>query len=337
MLSPKPQDAYGAWTELARYSGEKFRFPRGNRPLHWQHGWSSSLQNLDPDLVVGEDGRASSQKADGFLVGRHDQVEFLNGHGFESVRAIGLPFVYALENVGAQADRKAGSLLVMPGDHATEEVTTRNWEGDTGYIAFLRTFAGDFSEIRVMLHGADIRLGRDLRWVDAGFEVSRGADYFDPTSLNRLAMALMGADSVTTNDLGSHVPYAAAAGCRVSIAGPVPRSAASTFSHQTFYRNRPDLVALVRAVGKSQEEELNALGLFTPPSDGKRHVAWGLGEIGWDHRLEPSEVLRTLHQVGTFPPDSILNLLRRIPFVYVASKRARNFFQRARDRKIESS
>lgn len=316
--------AYGAWAELEKHGGFRLRRELTPRGLHWQHGWLPAYHNTDPDLIIGEDGRARVQKSDAFLVARLDQEKSLKGFGFPAVKAIGLPFNYALLNVQAETTRRRDSLLIMPGGHTTDEVEFANFKSDSNYINFLKTLIKDYKYVSVVLHARDIRLGRQMAWEAAGLEVVLGAGYGDVASLNRIARLFKSAECVSTNGLGSHIVYAAAAGCRVSLAGPPPEPTRAP--EQTFFRNRPDLVSTIYQRNLLCSEELGKQGICCSPSDASTHIDWANQQIGSGNILRPETVEPTLRHIARFPRASRGSLFKNLPYVFRISRRLGGVF-----------
>jgi hypothetical protein len=280
---------------------------------------------VDPDLVIGEDGRSTEQQDHAFLVGRRDQELFLKSCGFESVKAIGLPFAYAMENQRGKVHREAGSLLVMPVGHSTDEEQSRNWGADSEYIDYLSSLVPSFDKLQVVLNGSDIRLGRAAPWERAGLVVLTGADYADGLSLSRLADLLGRFEFMSTNGVGSHVAYASASGCRVSIDGPA--SQPPNLPDFSIYQVRPELVPLTQEVGRRNQRELDRKGFFCHPLASEVHEDWGLAEIGFSNLLAPRETAIVVRKLSSFPFNSLGNAMKNAPLVFRASRRLRRACQ----------
>lgn len=320
-LTGGPRAEYGSWTELEFYGKLKIRLRSTPRYLHWQHGWLPSSYNIDPDLIIGEDGNASAQRSEAFFVARGDQEIALKHFGFVAVKAIGLPFNYALANVGDQLVREPSSILVMPGGHTTDEDASGGWPKDLDYIDYVHEIKNAFGRALVLLHASDLRLGRGRGWESAGFEVREGAGFFDATSLSRLALLFQQFEFVTTNGFGSHIAYAAASGCRVSVAGPPPQPFSDPSAY-TFYRKRPDLLASATKLENGAWTELEERGLLCDPLAAKTHLDWGREEIGFSHVLPPSMVGHTLRDITRFP-DERWGKIANLPYAFRLAQKVR--------------
>lgn len=317
--------SYGSWAELEAYSGSRLGRWSSPRSPHWQHGWLPAKYNVDPDFIVGEDGRASTQREDAFFVARDDQAEALKRFGFPAATAIGLPFNYALANAGDRVTRRTGSILIMPGGHATEGDVSRVWAKEAEYIDYSRELRGMFDRILVLLHACDLGLGRGQPWREAGFEVAEGAGFGDSTSLRRLAFLFRGFEFMTTNGVGSHIVYAAAAGCRVSLIGPQPPRDLE-LGNDLFSRNRPDLSLHRRAIEKLVEQDLVDRGLVCKPSDAMPQIHWARREIGFSQVLPPTKVREVFRNLTSFPETKRWSAVANLPFVFRLVRKARRKF-----------
>lgn len=279
--STKLEGIYGCWQEFHKATGqEPLVHPGNEHRIHWQHGWHSSLANVDPDLVIGEGGEAYSHKDHVFFVGRTDQEVALKGFGFHGSKAIGLPFAYALKALPRPVERQKNSLLIMPSNHAIDEDGSYYWPEDDELIQHAMASSRHFQVTTVAMYSTDIDLGRSSRWNRAGFNIVRGAASTDQTSLSRIAHLLLSHEVMMTNATGSHISYAAAAGNRISIHGPKPTKNRVQMSKQFFYRNRPDLISAKLRILEGNISAAQDLGMVCPPEESQKFVDWGHAQIG---------------------------------------------------------
>lgn len=298
---------YGAREVLDRHLGgelKKFPQPRG---FHWQHGWVPREYNLDPDAIVAEGGWASQQQSHVYLVGREDQAQAMKHFGFPRAREFGLPFAFALHRANQGSARRGGSLLVMPAGHCSFESSEPNWKEDEDYGAFIGDVSGQFKSIAVVLHAQDITLGRADFWKSAGFRVVAGADPTDATRLDRIALLMKEAEFVTSNGLGSHIPYAAAAGCKTSIYGPTAESKIGPYQ---LFLNRPDLVYLMREWDSAVDIRLREQGFFCEPHSASPNVQWGQEEIGYGFVQPKAQTRLTLTNLSREDNENMVGKLR---------------------------
>lgn len=305
---------YGSYEVLDAYLSGGLRHLAQPASLHWQHGWIPRLSAPDPDLIIGEGGWAQFQRSHIFLVAREDQASALVNLGFARAFAFGLPFAYALKLYEQSQTRIAGSLLVLPADHYTPEDGSSGPQSDDSYIASLSQIQPNFSRVTVCFHGEDFARGRHKPWTSAGFDVIQGASPGDPSSLMKLANLFLQYEFCTTNGFGSHIAYGAASGCKISIWGPASNPRKNIYE-VSLYRNRPDLVSVVREHLEHVAERLGDLGIYCNPRDAVEHSEWGLGEIGYQHILPPGRVVAFLEKVFRENPLGLLGRLRRLRFI----------------------
>ncbi len=292
--------------------------------MHWQHAWISNFSNVDPDCIIGQDGRSANYKGNVFFVARKDQEIFLRNSGFFTSLAIGLPYAYALANQPRPQLRIQGTLLVMPGGvggHATPEESEKAFMQDADYIDFISELRHEFKRIQIVLYGRDIELGRGFSWEKAGFSILRGADHNDSLSLRRLVSLFSTSEFLTTNGLGSHVAYAAATGCRVSLAGPRPRIDHDRLATLTLYRNRPELLGQEIEINQILERDLEARGFRVLPVEAQSHLSWGKREIGYENLLPRDEVGPKIAKLTRFPYDKLRAGLWHFPALSIIFRR----------------
>jgi FkbM family methyltransferase len=290
-------NAYGARVLIQKYCGLKsdrrLRIPE----IIWQHGWLTPFHNRDPDTLVGESAQTSYLLNETYLVAREDQAHALRDFGILDSHAIGLPFAYALAMHEEQNRRTPRSVVVMPSAHGSVSSST-SLHLDTSYINYLLEHLDEFGTIKVVMNCDDLENGRSELWENHGFRVEPGACESDDSSFPRLIEIFSQTEVVTTNGFGSHIVYAAAAGCKVSVAGPGPENISSKNPWSApFYVNRPDLVKIEYEILADTNCFLKAMGVFTDPVDSVDLTAWARSQIGFDRVLTPQE-LRTLLNVA---------------------------------------
>lgn len=290
-------NAYGAINLLSRYCEVHPRRLQ-HTPVIWQHGWIPETENIDVDLVISESGETSELLQYAYLVSRLDQEVFLKDAGVPYVYTVGLPFVYALEVYSAPTKREEGSLLVMPADERHINKNGEHVNLDHEYIDYLRGVSSNYSNTFVLLRQSQFDRGRHLLWEKAGFDVRPGAGENNPASLSRLVSIFSRFETMTTNGFSSAIPYAAASGCRVSIAGLRPRlPEAATFLDE-IVRNRPELGAHYINFHRPEmlETIINNPELFREPDEAVTVADWGMEQIGGNHKKSPSELRAIFHQ-----------------------------------------
>ena len=242
--------------------------------ISWVHGWQSEHHQFSREHVA--------QSCLNFfflrlaLVARDDQETFLRSEGVPSV-AVGLPFAHEMDRVSVV--RRPNSMLVVP-THLYRTFTVDRSE----YRDFVE-FAGEekrhFEASAVLLHAGDFEQGLHSIWIDAGWTVIAGAVPMDFTSLRRVASLFRAFEVVLTNGIGSHVPYAAAVGARISVSGPQWRSRPrrGTTDAERFASLGDRLLEAREALLKDWSRR----GLLRSPIASRRHVEWGQKEVGYEN------------------------------------------------------
>ena len=291
-------NAYGAKDMLMDYANLPSNYLTLKSEIVWSHGWIPSLENFDPDLIVAESGQVSEQANFTYLVARQDQQEALEGFGLDSVFAVGLPYAYALSHYPHAINRRGRSLLIMPAWHGVGTPDVEISARDEEYISSLKPYLGEFEETLVTFNCDDFASGRREAWERAGFSVSIGGCSDDPTSLKRLVDLFTGFEFMTTNGFGSHIAYAAASGCKVSVFGPKPGINPADLAGLEFFRNRPDL--LPRFFEMSEDQYLRELfsdtSILCEPHKAINNTEWGAAQIGMDQILPPERIAALLTQ-----------------------------------------
>lgn len=306
-------DAYGARSLLEKWAGVSLPAEVHSGAYWWQHGWQPQEFNVDPDLVGADDGMASYHLDRITFVAREDQVLALKSYGFTDVYAIGLPFAYALANNPPSLQSDRSGTLVVPTGHMTKENSRTDFTPDLRYIRWLRDGIKGDSSFEVMLTARDIALGRGSVWESKGFRVVRGADPDDSDSLSRLVNIFRRYDHVTTNDFGSPIAYAAAAGCRISVTGPQTRLEKESVFELTLYRNRPELADLMPDLAEKVLSRLKTLGVVCSFEEATTHQDWAMTEIGMENILLPGTARKFFVGVSgkNLPARTIISFARK--------------------------
>jgi hypothetical protein len=282
---PPPPDVsafYGARVVAARYCSLT-EIP-GHQRGHWQHGWNPEHLIFDPDIVVGIN--SEHIKDDWYWVSRGCEAEYLAANGYRSVRAIGLPLVYLADAVLA---RQPGSLLVMPA-HSIPD-SEHDWDFNQ-YAAEISGLRDLFSLVTVCIHPTCWEKGY---WVGAfqarGFSPIRGIAANEPDGYYRLRDLMSSHEYMTTNHLGSHVPYAAYFGAKVSVWGRYAQFRERDYARVSFYQNRPSLLRPALDGWSEASMRTHYPQFFCHPSVARDAVDWGRQEVGFSFKREPSELL----------------------------------------------
>lgn len=277
---------YGAYRTASLYCG--FKNCVRQCPGTWQHGWAPSHYNIDLEMVVGTNGRASDQRDYGkFFVGRMDQAVFLRSQGVRYVQEIGLPLVYTSPTT---LRRVPNSLLVVP-VHSTND-TTHCWDFDE-YASAIRKIAHKFSRITVCVHASCVDKGywtKAFEKVGIGWIV--GADYGNANTLPRIRDIFSSFEFMTTNGFGSHIAYAAAFKAKTSLWGPIAKYRMEDMKNDVLAQNSPQTMSTQMEFLSETFLRQKYCEFFTDPWDAPERVEWGRMEIGWENKKSPNELKR---------------------------------------------
>lgn len=135
-------------------------------------------------------------------------------------------------------------------------------------------------------------------WIDEfqrqGIPCVVGASSFDANALIRMSVLFHSFEYVTTNAWGSHIPYAAYCGCKVSIYGPYAEPKASDYHSAPFYQKYPEMLTLNMAKARESfiREQFPELFLF--PDEAIERVEWGGELCGAGFRRPAREIAKLL-------------------------------------------
>ncbi|CAN5276335.1 hypothetical protein BH23VER1_BH23VER1_19950 [soil metagenome] len=257
----------------------------------WMHGWRHfpvwrEPWFDDPALLVAHL-FYNAEPWWAHLTATAEQAEALAAVGLTTAVPVGLPFIYTEE---PGFERIPGSLLVCP-PHALPHTVHQFKEDD--YLADIEPLREAFPHLVFCLTAYCVTQGL---WVDKlrerGIPFVVGAEISDGTALQRMRNLFSSFEAMTTGQMGSHVPYAAFCGCRVSIYGAGTELEESVFAKDPFYQAHPRF--LEETVRFSQRASIarHFPDLCVPPTESTRHVRWAQENLGLAHRRPPEEIAR---------------------------------------------
>ena len=286
------QDIYGELTEVGRYSGRNIKL--GGNHFYWNHGWLGPEYNTEVKNFIYQE---ITEKLT-FLAWRQDQADFVQSVGVKKVAAIGSPFCYLDKTV---IGRKAGSLLVMP-LHSHRDFPQK--ENEKPYVEYIRSIAKYFSSVTVCCHNECFITGSWVpSFLQAGFNVIRGAEYSDVSTLSRMRDIFASHEYLNTNGYGSHWAYGSFFGCKVSAATPF-----LNFDHVSFLEantRNSELIAKYKvdqeklALAKKNEILTSEASLrklypqfFVEPLQASQQIEWGQFQMGANCVRSPEDIPR---------------------------------------------
>jgi len=310
-------DSYGASYLIAQALG-KDRVPRSF--ASWKHGWPHA-NIVHPVQLAQHGGRRRTR-----LVPRPEHVDLLSDFGYTDVHAVGLPFVYAEPR---PVKRIPDSLLVMP-PH-TLPYLDESWDEEE-YADAIAELKSSFSTVVACVHRANVEKGqwtktfrqRCIDWVP-------GTRVRDKHGLVRMHTLFSMFEYMTTNTIGSHVPYAAYCGCKVSMYGPFSAPRKEDYRNDPTWSKHPDVLEVQMKSSSEASVRRKYPFLFVDPDRAEIHRDWAAHELGADYRRPPCDLADLL---GWAPADQVAGYLKLVvtPDTYV------RFGRRVRDKlKLEWS
>lgn len=284
----------------------------------WQHGWIVLDERLLPSLV------SRGERHLPRLVTSENHVRLLRDAGYENAHATGLPFIY---NKEIELSRLPDSLLVLP-THTIRSTT--NSQDFRDYVNLVKSMQSRFSHILACIHGACVEKNY---WVDefeeAGIPWVRGADPPDGNSLARLQRLFRSFEFVTTNGMGSHVPYAAFSGAKVSIFGPPPIITREEPSVLPLYKKFPGLLDLYLGAPNKRTQMERYESFFCHPTEATIQVDWAKQILGFEFKKTSKEIAALL---GWTPIDQVAGYLRQIVIYAIKPSKLRILWSRWKGR-----
>ncbi len=286
-------DHYGAIQLAHAYAGVPYH--EAYFKAIWQHGCFGPWQDHSPRLLAYNTPNAERLPV---YVAREDQAKLLERNGVQNVRAIGLPIVYT---TAPSVERRPGSLLVFP-THTLEGESYPDRSKFQAYADEIAALRPLFEHIVVCIHSGCRKNGL---WHDEfkahDVTIIEGASTDDANALLRMRYLFERFEVLTTNGWGSHVAYALAHGCKVSIHGTRIERPRAFFEQDTTWA--ADRSALERALSdeQAQAERTCLKDLYREPGDAIRDIERGRWLIGMGNKVSIKEmriILRSASPAG---------------------------------------
>jgi hypothetical protein len=257
----------------------------------WAHGWKHyPCKHLEVYKWAwhGQDLR--------LLVHRMDEEQFLRGCGFDAI-AVGAPYLYVDPMCRKKLPR---SLLIVP--YHTLDNSPRDDYDEEAYFSAIEPFLRKFDHVAACIHPSCARQGiwlrglqrRSIPWIT-------GAEVSDRNALRRMRGIFEPFTHVTSNSIGSHIPYAASCNCSVSIYGPQPKIRYSDWYAHPFYKEHPQILEWMVDLERSRFVENTYAWLFREPATDANDRDWALEQLGHSNMKTPLELAELF---GWDIPDS---------------------------------
>jgi hypothetical protein len=246
----------------------------------WSHGWQFFPCKYQESYNW-------AWKGQGFrnLVHRKDEEHFLRQHGFPDAVAVGAPFLY----VDSTVKKKIPSSLLIVPFHSLD-YTDRDYD-DENYFLALDPFLQKFEHVAACIHPSCARKGFWLRALQRRtIPWTLGAEAYDSNGLRRVRGLFEHFGHVTSNAIGSHIPYAASCNCSVSIYGPRNEFRLSDYREDPHYKAHPQIFEWIADLENSRFVEKNYAWLFREPTSNGNDRDWALQELGHSNVKTPIQL-----------------------------------------------
>lgn len=274
-------DYYGASRQIAdQLDLVELPFSRAG----WRHGWMHFPIKYVRQLTVWGNDSAH------YLMAQASHVDFLATNNIQAT-AVGIPFIYA--DAIDHSLRVPNTLLVMP-PHTLPYIPSNGNEEQ--YLKEIQSIRDDFDAVVFCVHHSCFENGV---WPELlrkhNFPMIIGASANQINSLNRLQRLFSSFEYVTSNTIGSHLPYAAYCGAKVSIYGNF-----SDFSHYNidkdpYAKANPELMAFnIEHTAEPYVRSLVPFLFCKHPKQAEQHINWARTELGQQYKKKPEEIATLL-------------------------------------------
>ena len=250
----------------------------------WRHGWMHVPLKYVQQLTVW--GKEDSH----FLTALEDHACFLKEHRINAT-AVGMPFIYA--DAVEDSIRIPNTLLVMP-QHTLPYVPSVGDEEK--YVQDIEKIRHDFDEVVFCIHHSCYEHGIWPALLEKyKFPMIIGASAAQTNAITRLQKIFSIFEFVTTNTIGSHLPYAAYCGTKVSIYGKYSDFSKYDFSKDPFAIKNPELIDF--DIKHSTEDYVKNLMPFMfceHPKFAVKSVSWAQSELGLQNKKSADEIAELL-------------------------------------------
>ena len=273
-------DYYGISSIIAHDLGLS-KVPRSF--AYWTHGWVYT-EPIESSKEI----NCWAKPNDVVLVATQKEVDILKLEGYRKSHAVGMPFLYTKE---MNVKRHSRSLLVMPAHSGSQSSIEAD---EASYISKLLALKPFFSDIVACIHSSCVV---NNYWIPSleksGIPWILGASAFDRNSLQKMRTIFQHFEYMTTNTIGSHIPYAAYCGCKVSIYD-YHRFKLENHKKNPWYQKNPDLLRKQYKISHEDVLSRRFPTLFTNPTEAIFHQNWASQVLGEPHHQSSETIAQFL-------------------------------------------
>ncbi len=250
----------------------------------WRHGWMHFPIKYVRQLTVW--GKESTH----YLMSQPAHVKFLAENNIKST-AVGIPFIYA--DYIDQSLRVPNTLLVMP-PHTLPYIPSIG--NEEIYVKEIQSIRDEFDAVVFCIHHSCIQNGV---WPELlkkyNFPMIIGASASQTNSLIRLQRIFSSFEFVTSNTIGSHLPYAAYCGAKVSIYGKFSDFSNYNIEKDPYAKANPELMAFnIKHTAEPYVRQLVPFLFCDHPKTAQQYINWAQTELGLQYKKRPDEIAELL-------------------------------------------
>ena len=244
---------------------------------NWVHGWVWWRDIMEPIDIVGTSPLQSDIPI--VVATNHEKKLFLNQGIENDIFVGGLPIAYCPT---PKVQKQPNSLLAVVAHSAEVE---SHEVLDENYFDFLFSIKDDWESIYILVYHLDVNEKLIHAIEKRGFKFIVGANPHDKYSLIRTKLIFSLADAVNSNVMGSHIAYALASNCKVSLVDNLYcyDPSVTIKSNKNLPINYVERLSYASSY-KYLKESFNYL--FVDPLNAKRNINLGNKYIGHDHILD---------------------------------------------------
>jgi hypothetical protein len=263
---------YGAIHNIAQQLNQKYIRPYA--PKTWLHGWQYMRPLKYINQVIGW-----GDQDDIHFVHTEEQKKFCKKFRYKFIEAVGAPFIY----VKKSPNKKFSNSLLAMLPHGLEQAELP--PSCLEYLDIILAFKKNFETVCVCVHPHDAENQKVInKLLEYKLPYVIGAQANDKNSLVRMRCIFDAFDYMTTNTLGSHIPYAAFCGCKISIYGKYPERSIEMFSNDPWYQDKKQQLEY-DVWGLSEDFARSHYGfLFQDPHRGLDLQDWAKSELGFANK-----------------------------------------------------
>jgi len=287
-LASSEIDYYGASNTISR------ELKLGGIPYtraSWLHGWNR-YPLVKPELFIHQGCVACCEVGKvPNLVATKPLENFLRGNNYPLAKAVGDPFIYTQE---ANVERIPKSLLIVPW-HSIKETNSKHYQSSKKLFLpeKLDILKEKFSTIVACLGGFCVQRKNYIKiYEDAGIPWITGAWLHDAYALQRMRNIFSQFEYVSTNSMGSHIPYAGYCGCKVSYYGKGQNLKPKDFLKIPVYKMFPKLTEIIINENRFEKLKEKYSFLFSTIENSATIKDWSNDELGLENKILHHELAK---------------------------------------------